>query len=119
MFKQVLNISREAEFTAFSGQIVPGLHHPLSKEVFPLVQMEIPLLQFMPVAPCPVSGHHWKESGLILLTSTLKIFIGIYKVTSQPSLLQAEQVKLPQPFLIGEMLQSPHHPCSPPLDSLQ
>jgi len=31
----------------------------------------------------------------------------------QPSLLQAEQAQLPQPLLIGEMFQSPHHPCSP------
>ena len=38
---------------------------------------------------------------------------------SQPSLLQAEQAQLLQPFLTGEMLQSPHHPRSPPLDSLQ
>jgi len=81
--------------------------------------MELPMLQFVPVAPCPVSGHHWKEFGPILLTPTLEIFISIYEVPLQPSLLQAEQAQLPQPFLIGEMLQSPHHPRSPPLDSLQ
>ena len=79
----------------------------------------ISVLEFVPVAPCPVAGHHWKESGPILLTPTLKIYMGIYKVPSQPSLLQAEQAQLPQPFLTGEMLQSPHHPCSTPLDSLQ
>jgi len=38
---------------------------------------------------------------------------------SQPSLLQAKQTQLLQAFLAGEMLQSPHHPRSPPLDSLQ
>jgi len=43
----------------------------------------------------------------------------IYKIPSQPSLLQAEQAQLPQPLLAGEMLQSPPHPRSPPLDSLQ
>jgi len=50
---------------------------------------------------------------------TLTLFIGIYKVTSQPSFLQAKQAQLPQPFLVGEMLRSPHHLSSPPLDSLQ
>jgi len=101
------------------GQPGPGPHHPQREEVLPLVQTELPLLQFVPIAPCPVAGHHWKESGPVLLTPTLQIFRGIYKVPSQPSLLQAEQAQLPQPLLVGEMLQSPPHPRSPPLESLQ
>ena len=102
-----------------SGQPVPVLCHWQGKEVLPHVQLGLPMLQFVPVAPCPVTGHYWKESGPILLTSTLKIFISIYKIPSQPSLLRAKQAQLPQPLFIGEMLQSPHHPHSPPLDSLQ
>ena len=43
-----------------SWQPVPGLCHPQSEEVLPHVQLELPLLQFVPVAPCPVAGHHWK-----------------------------------------------------------
>jgi len=46
------------------------------------------------------------ESGAILLTHTLKIFIGIYKVLFQPSLPQAKQAQLPQPFLVAEMLHT-------------
>ena len=42
------------------------------------VQLELPLPQFVPVAPCPVAGHHWKEFGPILLTPTLEILISIY-----------------------------------------
>jgi len=38
-----------------SGQPVPVLCHPQREEVLPLVQME---LQFVPIAPCPVAGHH-------------------------------------------------------------
>ena len=49
------------------GQPVPGLRHPQREEVLPHVQVELPLLQFVPIAPCPVTGHHWKESGPILL----------------------------------------------------
>ena len=115
--RRVLNISRHGDSTASLGSLF--LSHPHSKEGFPRVQTELPVLQFVPVAPCPVTGHHWKESGPVLLTPTLQIFTGISKVPSQPSLLQAEQAQLPQPFLVGEMLQSPHHPRSPPLDSLQ
>jgi len=41
-----------------SGQLVPVFHHPQSKEVPPHVQMQLPMLSFVPIAPCPVSGHH-------------------------------------------------------------
>jgi len=41
-----------------SGQPVPGLRHPQREEVLPHVQTELPVLQFVPVAPCPVAGHH-------------------------------------------------------------
>ena len=95
------------------GQPVLVLRHP--RRSLPHVQMELPMLQFVHVAPCPVAGHHSKEFGPILLTPTLQIFI--YKIPFQASLLQAEQAQLPQPFLVGEVLQSPHHPRSPPLDS--
>ena len=101
------------------GQPGPGLRHPQREEVLPRVQLELSLLHFVPTASCPVTGHHCKESGPVFPTPTLQIFRGISKVPSQPSLLQAEQAQLPQPLLVGEMLQSPHHPCSPPLDSLQ
>ena len=40
------------------GQPVPGLHHPQREEVLPRVQLELPILQFVPVAPCPVAGHY-------------------------------------------------------------
>jgi len=40
-----------------SGQPVPVFHQPQSAEV-PCVQMELPVLQFVLIAPCPVTGHH-------------------------------------------------------------
>jgi len=60
------------------GQPVPVLRLPQREEILPHVQMELPMLQFVPIAPCPVAGHHWKESGPILLTPTLQIFVSIY-----------------------------------------
>jgi len=41
------------------------------------------------------------------------------KVPSQPSLLQAEQPQLPQPGLVGEVLQPSDHLRGPSLDPLQ
>jgi len=41
-----------------SGQPIPLLLHPQSEEVLPHVQTELPMLQFVPVAPCPDAGHH-------------------------------------------------------------
>jgi len=43
-----------------------------------------------------------EKSGPILLTPTLKIFIGIYKIPSQSPLLQAEQAQPSQPFLMKD-----------------
>jgi len=39
-------------------QPVPVLHHPQREEVLPHVQTELPMLQFVPVAPSSLSGHH-------------------------------------------------------------
>ena len=40
------------------GQPVPVLRHPQREEVPPHVQTELPVPQFVPTAPCPVTGHH-------------------------------------------------------------
>jgi len=34
------------------------------------------MLQFVPISPCPVGGHHWKEFGPILLKHNSKLCIG-------------------------------------------
>ena len=41
-----------------SGQSVPVLRHPQREEILPHVQTELPVLQFVPIAPCPVTGHY-------------------------------------------------------------
>ena len=40
------------------GQPVPVLRHPQSEEVLPHVQTELPMLQFVPIAPYPVAGQN-------------------------------------------------------------
>jgi len=60
-----------------SGQPVLVLCHSHNQEVLPHIQMQFLLFQFVPIAPCPVAGHHRKEFGPILLTPALKIFLSI------------------------------------------
>ena len=54
---------------SLSGQPVPGLHHPLREEILPHVQKELPMLQFVPVAPRPVTGHHHHSGGSHAVTN--------------------------------------------------
>jgi len=44
-----------------SGQPVPVFWHSHSKEIPPRVHMDLPVFQFLPVAPCPTTTHHQKE----------------------------------------------------------
>jgi len=53
-----LEYLQRRRFHNFPGQPVPVLHHLQSEEVLPHVQLELPLLQFVPVAPSPVTGQH-------------------------------------------------------------
>ena len=73
----VLEYFQRRRIHNLSGQPVAGLCHPQREEVLPHVQMELPVLQFVPIAPCPVAGHHWKELGPILLTPTVQIFVSM------------------------------------------
>ena len=41
-----------------TGQPVPGLRHPQREEVLRHAQTKHPMLYFVPIAPCPVAGHH-------------------------------------------------------------
>ena len=63
--------------------------------------MEIPTVQFLPLAPYPVARHHQKELTSVHLAPA-KIFISIDKISLQSLLLQAEQFQFAQPFLIRE-----------------
>ena len=43
---------------SLSGQLVPVLCHPQSKEVFSHVEMKRHVFQFVPAAPCSVIGRY-------------------------------------------------------------
>jgi len=48
------------------GQPVPVLYHPHREEVLPHVQLELPVLQFVPIAPCPVLFIPCKANVILL-----------------------------------------------------
>ena len=57
---QMINISRKGDSTTSLGSLCQCSWHcvcALSK-VFRYVQREPPVLQFVPIASCPVTGHH-------------------------------------------------------------
>ena len=77
------------------GQPVSVLSHPHGKKVFPDVQMEPPV--FVPVASGPDTT---KEHGSVFFALFPQAFIYIDKNPPEPSLLQAEESQLSQPFLL-------------------
>lgn len=89
-----------------SGQPVSVLSHLHSKELFPEVQREVSLFQFV-LCCAPL-----KKSLVPSLYSPFR-----YLQTSP--LLQTEQYQISQPLLTVEVLQSFHHLCGPMLDSFQ
>jgi len=53
-----LEYLQRRRFRNLPGQPVPVLHHPQSEEILPYVQTKHPVLQFVPIARCPVTGHY-------------------------------------------------------------
>ena len=45
------------------GQPVPGLRHPQREEVLPHVQTELPVPQFVPIAPCPGTSREMRGTA--------------------------------------------------------
>lgn len=42
--------------------------------------MEFPVLQFVPIVSCPVSGHQWEKSDSIFFTALYQVFLNIDKI---------------------------------------
>lgn len=59
-------VSPEKRLYNLSGEPVPVLNYPHSKEI--LSQMELPVFQFLLIASHPAAWHHQEESDLILFT---------------------------------------------------
>ncbi|KAK4806763.1 hypothetical protein QYF61_005559 [Mycteria americana] len=102
----------------FPGEPVPVIDHPLSEEPFPNVQSELPPTQLHSISSCPIAGHQREEISTSPSTAPLEEVVDCNEVTPQPSLLQAEQTKWPQPLLISLALEAFRDLGCPPLDTL-
>jgi len=55
------------------------------------------------------ASYHCQTSVSVLLKGCSELF-------PESSLLWAEQMQLPRPVFVGDVLQPPEHPCGPLLD---
>lgn len=62
------------------------LKQKTTHEIFPDVHRDSPVLPFLSISSCPITGHHCKEPGLIFFKSSLQIYTHINRIS--PSLLQ-------------------------------
>jgi len=86
---------------------------PLSEESKP------PLNQLEAICSHSIAGYLGEETNAHLTTTSFQVVVESDKVPPQPPLLQSEQPQLPQPLLIRLVLQIPHQPRCPSLDTLQ
>jgi len=77
------------------------------------------LFQFEAIIPCCITTWSCKNSLSSFLVGPVLVLEGCYKVSPEPSFLQAEQPQLSQPVLLGEVFQPSDDFCGPPLDPLQ
>lgn len=72
--------------------------------MFPYIQQEPPVFQFVTIVFCPVAGHHLKEPDSVIFTASLQILVHLDEIPPDPSLLWAKQSQISKPFLLWEML---------------
>ena len=71
------------------------------------------------ISPCPVTTCPYKKSLPRFPFFHVQVLEGSYKVSSEPSRLQAEKPQLTQPAFVGEVLQPSDHLHGPSVDLLQ
>jgi len=110
--RRVLNISREGDSTASLGSLFQGSVTLRGKKFFLMFRWNFLCFSLCPLPLVLSLGTTEKSLAPSFWHPPLR-YLWASLVPSLPSLLQAKQAQLPQPFLIGEMLQSPHHAHSP------
>ncbi|KAK4826030.1 hypothetical protein QYF61_003851 [Mycteria americana] len=102
-----LNVSRDGASTTSLANLLQCFTTLIVKTFFLISSLNLPSFSSKPL---PL---------VLLQQALLKILKGPNKVSPEPSLLQAEQPQLSQPFFIGEMFHPLDHLCGPPLDPIQ
>ncbi|KAK4819021.1 hypothetical protein QYF61_024137 [Mycteria americana] len=103
-----LNVSKDEAFTTNRGNLFQWFTTLIvKKKVFLISSLNL-------------ASFSLKQLTLVLSQQVLlKILKGHNTVSTEPSLLWAEQPQLSQPFSIGEVFHPSDHSCGPPLDLLQ
>ena len=65
-----------------SGQSLIGLCHPQGNKMLSEIQTEPHMFQLFSFASFPVTGHHWKEPGCVLIAISFQIFVYIDQMPS-------------------------------------
>ncbi|KAK4818760.1 hypothetical protein QYF61_018932 [Mycteria americana] len=103
----------------FPGQPVPVLDNPFREVKFPNIQSKPPLAQLEAISSCPITCYLGEETDPHLSTTSFQVVVESDKVSPQPPFLQPKQSQLPQPLLIGLVVQTLHQLRCPSLDTLQ
>ncbi|KAK1210848.1 KIF2A protein, partial [Pygoscelis papua] len=90
-----------------------------NREIFPNIQSKPPLAQLEAISSRPITSYLGEETDPHLATTSFQVAVERDEVSPQPLLLQAKQPQFPQPLLIRLLLQTPHQPRCPSLDTLQ
>ncbi|KAK4813521.1 hypothetical protein QYF61_009247 [Mycteria americana] len=108
---------------AFCSPDYQGLNAKFPKsqteESFPNIQSKPPLVQLETSSSYPIPCYLGEETDPHLSTPSFQGVVESDKVSPQPPFLQAKQPQVPQPLLIGLVLQTLHQLCCPSLDTLQ
>ena len=86
---------------------------------FLISKSKLPVTQLEAIASCLIASYLGEETNISLTTNSIQIVVESNKVSPQLSLFQTEQPQFPQPLLIRLVLQTPHQPHCPTLDTLQ
>jgi len=105
-----LNPAKEGAATASLGNLGQGLTTLRVKNFFLISHLNLPSFSLKPLSPV-LSLHGLVKVPLQLSCRPLQVLEGCSKVSPQPSLLQAEQPQLSQPFLTAEVLQPSDNFC--------
>ncbi|KAJ7400308.1 hypothetical protein BTVI_106655 [Pitangus sulphuratus] len=88
------------------GQPIPMPNYPFCEELLPDVQPKPPLAQLKTVSSCPAASCSGEERDPYLATIFCQVVVESDEVSPEPPRLQAKQPQLPQPLLIGVVLQT-------------
>ena len=118
LFNLILKVSRDGASTTSLGNLFQCLTALTVKDFFLISNLNLPSLS-LKAFPLVLSPQTLLKSLSPSFLCPPLILKGHYQVTSEPSLLQAEQPQLSQPVLIGEEIHPLYHFCGTPLHVLQ